>query len=543
MKEILVTCALPYSNGPIHLGHIMEHIQADVWVRFNRLLGNNVFFICSDDSHGTAIDLKSRQLNIDPEIMINNILKDHKCQFKRFNIFHDFYYTSHNKDNYLLTLYVIKKIKNKKILIRKNIYQYYDVENKIFLPDRFIKGKCPKCYADDQYGDFCESCGKIYNSIDLINPISCLSNTVPKLCKSDHLFLKINKFKNILIEWINKCNLQNEISSQLFSWLKNDLNDWCISRDMPYFGFKIPNKYIVGKYFYVWLDALLSYISTFHCFCKERKINIFNDFWLKNSNCELYHFIGKDILYFHGLLWPVILHISDFRKPTNLIVHGHLLINNSKMSKSRNNFITVSKWLKYFDSDSLRYYFCTKLSRNIKDINLCLFNFVHIFNSDIVNNFVNLISRTSKFIEIYFEKLLADKLSDYDFYFYFVNKSKLIKNLFLKFNYSLVLNEINLLLNLSNKYINDKKPWLMLKNKEMKMLHRFCTTIINVFKIISIYISPIMPDLFFKIEKFFNIKLSWKDLNKPILNHKISKYKKLYVRIDNSVIYNFLKNI
>ncbi len=543
MKKILVTCALPYSNGSIHLGHIMEHIQADVWVRYNRLLGNDVYFICADDSHGTAIILKSKQLNINPEVMINNFFNDHKNQFKKFNIFHDFYYTTHNKSNYLLSLYVLDSFKKKGFLKEKNINQYYDVKRKIFLPDRFIKGKCPKCYSKNQYGDICECCGNIYNSIDLINPISCISGSVPELRSSNHLFLELSKFKKILIDWICKSYFQKEVSVQLLSWLdKGNLNDWCISRDSPYFGFKIPNKYIINKYFYVWLDALLSYISTFHVFCKKKNLCIFDDYWLNSSSCELYQFIGKDILYFHGLLWPIILHISNFRKPTQLIVHGHLVINNYKMSKSRLNFITVNKWLRYFDSDSLRYYFCTKLSNDIKDINLCLFDFVNKFNSDFVNKFVNLISRVSKFIECNFHGFLANQLLDSDFYFYFVNKSNLISNYFLNFHYSKALSTINCFLDLTNKYVNDKKPWLMLKNKNMIKLHEFCTTVINIFKVISIYISPIMPELSYKIEKLLNLKLIWSDLNKPILNHKISKYKKLYVKIDNSVVNDFINN-
>ncbi len=541
MKNILVTCALPYSNGFIHLGHILEHIQADIWVRYNRFLENNVYFICADDSHGTAIMLKSNELNIDPFLMIKNNFNYHKKQFINFNILHDIYYTTHSKENYFFSLLLLDKIKSKNLLIKKKIMQFYDIHKNIFLPDRYLLGICPICKEKNQYGDYCQRCNNIYNSCDLINPISILSKKKPILKESLHLFIKINSFKNKIKEWISYSYLQDEVKNQLLFWLKKKLINWNISRDYPYFGFKIPRDYIKNKYFYVWFDALLGYISSFKYYCKKNNFNFFDSFWGINNNFYIYNFIGKDVLYFHGLLWPIILDILDFKKPTGLIVHGHILVNGKKMSKSFNNFISTETWLKFLDSDSLRYYFATKLSLKINDINLCLNDFVGVVNSEIVNKFVNIPSRICKFIELYFNNILSNKMSDNDFYYYFVNKFNLINNYFLNFNYKKVLYEINNMLDLLNKYINNKKPWLLATNNNLKKLHNFSTTIINIFKVISIYLAPIVPNLFNKIEKFLRIKLNFKNFNIPMFNHKISKYKKLFLRIDKSIINNLFK--
>ncbi len=543
MKNILVTCALPYSNGPIHLGHVLEHIQADIWVKYQRFfLGNNVYFICADDSHGTAIMLKSIELNIDPLLIIKKNLLEHKKIFKKFNILHDIYFTTHSKENYYFSLLLMNKIKSKNLLIKKNIMQYYDSNKNIFLPDRYIKGICPICKAKDQYGDYCNICNNIYYSYDLINPISLLSNEKPILKKSEHLFLKINSFKKKIEKWISLCFLQNEVKNQLLFLLKNKLIDWNISRDLPYFGFKIPNKFIKKKYFYVWFDALICYISTFNYFCKINNFSFFNKFWKNNNNYYLYNFIGKDILYFHGLLWPIILDILNFKKPTGLVVHGHILVNGKKMSKSLNNFISAKDWLDILDSDSLRYYLSTKLSFKINDINLCLNDFIKTINSEIVNKFINIPSRICKFLENYFDNILSNEIYNINFYYYFVNKFNLISDYYLNFNYKNVLYEINNMIDLLNKFINDMQPWLLIHSKKkFKKLHSIFTTIINIFKIISVYLYPIIPNLFFKIQKFLKIKLNIKNFHIPILNHKISRYKKLFLRIDKSIIDYFKK--
>ncbi len=539
MKNILVTCAFPYSNGLLHLGHLLEHIQADIWVRFNKMIGNNVYFLCSDDSHGTAIILESKKLGILPEDIISNMYFKHKNQFKKFDIFHDFYFTTNSRINYFYSLLLLNNFYLKKLLKKKVINQYFDEKKNIFLPDRLLRGICPKCYKKNQYGDFCENCNSIYNSYELINPVSYLSNTVPVLRKSQHLFVNINIFKKEIYKWICISFLQDEIRNQLIKWLNFKFDFWNISRDYPYFGFKISNKYIKNKYFYVWWDALLGYISTFRYFCNKNGFVFFNDFWKKNSNFEIYHFIGKDILYFHGIIWPIMLDMLNFRKPSGLIVHGHVLLNGIKMSKSLNNFVSIDKWLECFDSDSLRYYFSTKLSYKINDINLCLSDFIKTINSDFVNKFINIASRIYFFINKYFNNFLSKEIWNFNFYNFFVSKSNLISNYFLNFDYYKVIFEINIFFDILNKCINKEKPWNMSLNFERNKLHNFCTTILNIFRVISIYLLPIVPNTCSKIEKFLNCKLIWKNLNKLILNHRISNYNILYKRLDKSLIYSF----
>ncbi len=537
-KNILVTCAFPYSNGDIHLGHILENIYADIWVRYQRLIGNKVYFICSDDSHGTAILLKSIEMQVNPNIMIKNILLNHKEDFIKFNILHDYYYKTHNKYNLNFLKFFIKKSYTKNVILNKNILQFYDNKKKIFLPDRYIMGTCPNCFSNNQYGDNCIICGSIYNSLDLINPISLISKNKPILKNSNHLFLNLNILKNKIFNWIDSINLQKNVFNQLYYWLNKSLINWNISRDSPYFGFKISNRFIKNKYYYVWLDALLGYISTFYKFCKINNNNyLFNEFWnINDNNYELYHFIGKDILYFHGILWPVILDILDYRKPTNLIVHGHLLIDNYKMSKSYKNFISIKNWLKFYDSDSLRYYFSSLLSNNFNDINLSLSDFVNKINSDIVNKFVNISSRISKLLEINFNNILSKKLWNDNFYYFFVKEFYIINKYYSDFNYYKVIIKINFYLDLVNKCITDNKPWdLNYSLKNINNLHMFCTTILNIFKLISTYLIPIIPNIISKIEIFLNTKLNWKNFDKPLLNHEISKYNNIYNRI---VLYN-----
>ncbi len=540
MKNILVTCGLPYANGPIHLGHILEQIQADIWVRYQKLIGNKVYFICADDAHGTAIMLNAKKLNILPELMIKNILKDHKKQFINFNISHNLFYTTHSNLNYFYSLMLLNNLYKNKLLYKKKDFQYFDIKKNIFLPDRLLLGTCPRCGEKNQYGDVCENCHRIYNSYELINPISVLSNSTPILKKTENLFINIKKYKKILYYWIISINLQKEVKNQLLFWLENNLNIWSISRESPYFGFKIPNKYINNKYFYVWLDAPLGYLSVFKYFCNNNNLNLFDKFWNINSNYEVYHFIGKDILYFHGLLWPIMLENLNFRKPTNIIVHGHLKINGIKMSKSKNNFITSEKWLKYLDSDSLRYYFASKLSFNIKDINLCLNDYIKKINCDLINKYINIISRIYPFLEKYYNNLLSNKLLDENFYYFFVNKSNIINNYYINYDYFLILLEVTKYSNIINKYINNYKPWHICKIiKKKKELHNFCTTIVNIFSVISIYLSPIIPNIFNKIEDFLNIKLYWKKKHIPILNHRICKYKKIYKYLNKDIFLNF----
>ncbi|MCW5197619.1 methionine--tRNA ligase [Buchnera aphidicola] len=531
-KKILVTCALPYANGPIHIGHLLEHIQADIWVRFHRMNKKIVFFICADDSHGTAIMLKSKSMNICPKDLIKIVFKKHLKDLLNFNISYDNYSHTHSKENLYYSQKIFLILKKRGFIKKKKIYQLYDSLEKIFLPDRLVKGICPKCFNIDQYGDHCESCGSVYNAKDLISPKSQISGSIPILKNSTHFFLNLPNFEKKLKLWISSGILNKNVENKTKEWFKKGLKLWDISRDSPYFGFNIPGY--KDKYFYVWLDAPICYISTFKNLClKNKKIN-FQEFWKSSKNTDLYHFIGKDIIYFHSIFWPSILEGINFRKPTKIFVHGHVTLNKKKMSKSKNKLIKASTWLKFFDSDSLRYYFASKLSASMKDIEFDLKEFVHKINSDIVNKIVNLASRCSSFINNYFNSMLSDKLLDLNLYNVFLKKNKKIFKLFKSRKYSSIIYIIVKYAEKSNYYINDAKPWNLFKNNKYNIqIQLICTMGINLFRFLITWLKPIMPDLSNRVEQFLNIKLSWKNLNFPLLNHKISKFNHLYNRLNH----------
>ncbi|QCI15801.1 methionine--tRNA ligase [Buchnera aphidicola] len=530
LRKILVTCALPYSNGPIHIGHMLEHIQADIWVRYHRMRGHEVWFISADDSHGTAIMLKSEDLGISSNQLIKNVHKEHKKDFLNFKISHDNYYSTHSLENLYLLRKIFKSLDEKGFIQEKKSSQFYDDIKKLFLPDRFIKGTCPICNSENQYGDSCENCSSTYEPIDLINPVSVISGRRPSLKNTKHLYFNLPYFSNMLKQWIHSGVLQKSVVKKTEEWFKKGLKSWGISRDAPYFGFKIP-KYS-NKYFYVWLDAPIGYMSAFKNLCiKNKKIN-FNEFWDIKSNCELYHFIGKDIIYFHTLFWPAILEASSFRKPNAIFVHGHLTMNGLKLSKSRGALITASNWIKCFDSDSLRYYYASKLSNKINDIEINLQEFVHKINSDIVNKLVNLASRNASFIDKLFNGYLSNKLEDNELYQYFINKSINIASFLENREFSLMVRESMKLADIANQYINEKKPWMIQKrNINNNNLQQICTMGINLFRIIMIFLKPILPDLAKKTEFFLISKLNWNNIKKPLLSHKINKYTPLYKRI------------
>ncbi|PPI86735.1 methionine--tRNA ligase [Candidatus Pantoea edessiphila] len=541
VKKLLVTCALPYANGDIHVGHLLEHIQADIWVRYQRMLGNTVYFICADDTHGTPIMIKSQQTGISPDKMITQIKNRHEIDFAGFNISFDNYHSTHSDENRKLVEFIYNRLKKNGLIKKHIITQLFDSTKNMFLPDRFIKGTCPKCKASNQYGDSCEICGSIYNSIDLIEPKSILSNTVPELKKSEHLFFDLPHFTEMLKVWTQSGVLQSQISNKIQEWFKIGLKQWDISRDAPYFGFKIPNY--CDKYFYVWLDAPIGYISSFKNLCKKRTNINFKEFWEKNSQTKLYHFIGKDIVYFHSLFWPAILEASDFRKPSKIFVHGYVMVNNNKISKSKGNFITARQWLQYLDSDSLRYYYSTKISSNIEDINLNLRDFINRVNNDIVNKIINIASRTSSFINKYFDNKLANKLDDLELYQNFLKTSDEIENYFLNCEFNLATQRIISMADIANLYIDKKSPWRLVKDKSSyNHLHEICSMGINLFRIIITWLKPIMPALSDRAELFLNSKLNFNLIQKPLLNHKINSYRKLYSRIEISQIDNLLKN-
>ncbi|CAL4318905.1 methionine--tRNA ligase [Buchnera aphidicola] len=539
-KKILVTCALPYSNGDLHIGHMLEHIQADIWVRYYKMRKREVWFVCSDDTHGTAIMLKARELNVSPKLLILNTFKEHVFDFQSFNINYDYYSSTHHIQNFYWTKKLYYRLKLRNLLQIKNIDQLYDTDKDIFLPDRFVKGTCPVCYSKNQYGDHCESCGSIYKASMLISPISNISNTIPIIKNSKHIFLDLSILQKKLYQWIISGVVNKNVVNKIKEWFLKDLHSWNISRDYPYFGFKIPDFY--DKYFYVWLDAPMSYISTFKCLCNYNSLLNFDEFWKKNSHTELYHFIGKDITYFHVLFWPLMLEVLGFRKPTKIFVHGHLTFQGKKISKSKNSFITAKKWLKYFDSDSLRYYYASKLSSKIEDIEMNLKDFENKINSDIVNKVVNLASRSSSFLSKYFNNILSKKIQNMHLYQQFTDASFEIGRLFENREFSLVIKKIIFLTDIANQYFNEQKPWKLLLTTHKTLLHEICTMGINLFRIIMTFLKPIIPDLAKRSESFLLIHLSWNNIDTPLLNHRISIFRVLYHRIKVSDLNNDLNH-
>ncbi|AAO26838.1 methionyl-tRNA synthetase [Buchnera aphidicola str. Bp (Baizongia pistaciae)] len=540
-KRILVTCAFPYANGSLHIGHFLEHIQADIWVRYKKMRGHEVWFICADDAHGTPIMLKSQSLKMSPESFISDIYKDHVNDLEKFNINYDNYYSTHSSEN----SYFLKKIYHildKKGLIQtRNIFQLFDNTKRVFLPDRFVKGACPICHTKDQYGDHCEVCGSSYSAVELIKPVSMLSGNCPILKKSLHFFFNLPYFESMLRSWVMSGVLQASVVKKLDEWFKLGLREWDISRDSPYFGFNIPG--FLDKYFYVWLDAPIGYISTFKNLCTQRNNLNFLDFWKKNSECELYQFIGKDIVYFHSLFWPSILEASNFRKPTKIFVHGHVTINGLKLSKSRGDCILAKNWIKNLDSDSLRYYYASKLSSKIQDIEVNAKHFLYKINSDVVNKIVNLASRVSSFINIYFNNELSSRIDDLALYKRFVTSSSYIEKMLENCEFNSAISMVISLADIANSYVDNKKPWNLTKNiKNSNTLHDICTTVLNLFRILMTWLKPVMPDLAKNSEKFLNIKLEWANICIPLLNHKISIFKALRHRIEDKQIKFLLPN-
>lgn len=542
-KIFLVTCALPYANGPIHVGHLLEHIQADIWVRYQRMIGHQVFFICADDAHGTAIMLKAQQQGIEPEQMINSIGIEHQKDLAGFNISYDNYYSTHTKENYQFSILIYNILEKKGFIKKKVINQLYDPKKRMFLPDRFVTGNCPRCYSPDQYGDNCEICGSIYSPINLINAKSVLTGVTPIWRNSEQLFFELPLFTNMLKEWISSGSLPEPVANKLQEWFKIGLQPWNISRDAPYFGFNIPGT--KNKYFYVWLDAPIGYISSFKNLCNKRSDICFEDFWNNDSKVELCHFIGKDIIYFHSLFWPAILEASGFRKPNHLFIHGYLKVNGKKMSKSRGNFIKASTWLKYLDADSLRYYYASKLSSNIEDIDLNLQDFAQRVNADIINKVVNLASRTASFINKIFGGCLAFRLKDPNLYEFFIKSADKIGDTFSKRDFKIAISNIMALADIANRYINEQKPWIVAKNPEhYTELQEICTMGINLFRVLMIYLKPVVPTLSERAENFLNHKLEWNSKAKPLLGHHITSFKKLYhSRIQSDSINSLLKYI
>jgi len=530
-RRILVTCALPYANGSIHLGHMLEHIQADVWVRYQRMRGQEIYFICADDAHGTPIMLKAEQMGISPEQLIAKVKEEHQHDFAGFNISFDNYHSTHSPENRALSELIYGRLKANGYIKTKVISQLFDPEKQMFLPDRFVKGTCPVCKSPDQYGDNCEVCSATYSPIDLINPRSVVSGATPVIKESEHYFFDLPEFKSMLQEWIRSGSLQEQVANKMQEWFESGLQPWDISRDAPYFGFEIPDA--PGKYFYVWLDAPIGYMGSFKNYC-DRVGNVnFDDFWHKTSNTELYHFIGKDIVYFHSLFWPAMLDGSEHRKPTNIFVHGYVTVDGAKMSKSRGTFIQANTYLKHLDPDCLRYYYAAKSSATIDDIDLNLEDFVQRVNSDIVNKVVNLASRCAGFINKRFDGQLSSHIAEPKLYEQFVQKAASIENHFENRELGKAIREIMALADEANRYIDDKAPWVVAKQDgQEQQLQDICSMGINLFKILMTYLKPIVPNLAERTEVFLNAPLQWDEMNQPLISHQVNKFKALFTRIE-----------
>lgn len=533
-RKILVTCALPYANGPIHLGHLLEHIQADIWVRFQRMRGNEIHFVCADDAHGTPIMLKADQMGITPEALIAQVKSEHQADFDGFNISFDNYHSTHSDENRTLSEAIYTKLKSNGFIKSRTISQLYDPEKGMFLPDRFVKGTCPKCKSEDQYGDNCEVCSATYSPTELINPRSVVSGATPVMKESEHFFFDLPSFEAMLKSWIRSGSLQQEVANKMQEWFEAGLQQWDITRDAPYFGFEIPDA--PGKYFYVWLDAPIGYMASFKNLCDRKGLN-FDEFWHKDSTTELYHFIGKDIMYFHSLFWPAMLEGSGYRKPSNIFVHGYVTVNGEKMSKSRGTFIQASTYLKLLDPEYLRYYYAAKLSHRIDDLDLNLQDFVQRVNADIVNKVVNLASRNAGFIQKRFGGKLAATLENPQLLAEFSQASETIATYFENREYGKAIREIMALADKANKYVDDKAPWVVAKEegKDQELQH-ICSMGIEMFRILIGYLKPVLPQLAARAEAFLQTELTWDSLSTPLLAHEIAPFKALFSRLDSKQI-------
>ncbi|OBU28746.1 methionine--tRNA ligase [Photobacterium kishitanii] len=530
-RKILVTCALPYANGSIHLGHMLEHVQADIWVRYQRLRGNEVHFICADDAHGTPIMLKAQQMGMEPEQMIAEVSKEHQADFAGFDIDFSNYHSTHSPENRELASFVYTQLKDKGFITSRTISQLFDPEKEMFLPDRFVKGTCPKCKAEDQYGDNCDNCGETYSPTDLINPKSAVSGATPIMKDSEHFFFDLPQFEDMLKAWTKSGALQDETSNKMQEWFESGLQQWDISRDAPYFGFEIPGE--PGKFFYVWLDAPIGYMGSFKNLCDKRDDLDFDEFWNKDSSTELYHFIGKDIVYFHSLFWPAMLDGAGFRKPNNVFVHGYVTVNGAKMSKSKGTFIKAGTYLNHLDPECLRYYYAAKLNNRIDDLDLNLEDFTQRVNSDVVNKIVNLASRNAGFIAKRFDGMLSENFAEPELYAEFVAAATRIGDLYESREYSRAIREITALADKANQYVDEKAPWVVAKQEgKDQELQEICTVGINLFRVLMAYLKPVMPKLTERTEAFLNETLTWEGIEAPLTNHEVTKFKALFNRID-----------
>lgn len=535
VRKMLVTSALPYANGHLHLGHMVEHIQTDVWVRTHKMLGHCCISICGDDAHGTPIMLKAEQLGISPEALTAEMKQSHERDFAAFHIAYDYYHTTHSPENQTLAAGIYAKLQARGDIVTKTIRQAYDPVKNMFLPDRYVKGTCPKCGAHDQYGDNCEACGATYTPVELLDAVSAISGAKPIEKESEHYFFDLPRYETLLKEWTRKGHLQAEVANKLDEWFKAGLKQWDISRDAPYFGFPIPGT--VDKYFYVWLDAPIGYMASFKKYCDENSIS-FSEFWGKDSTTELYHFVGKDIVYFHALFWPAILAGSDHRLPTAIYTHGFLTVDGQKMSKSRGTFIEARTYLAHLNPEYLRYYFAAKLNGRVDDLDLNFEDFTNRINADLVGKIVNIASRCAGFINKKFDNQLAASLSEPMLYENLVNLRTTIVDAYIQRDYARAIRQIMEAADQVNQYIDANKPWVLAKEAErLPEVQAICTMALNLFRVLITYLKPVLPQMAIAAEQFLNCApLMWSSIDTPLLSHAIHPFSPLMVRVEKEKI-------
>ena len=531
-RQIFVTSALPNANGPIHLGHMLEHIQTDIWVRFLRMQGHEVVYVCADDTHGTATMIKAEQEGITPMELVDAVRQEHLADFNGFLVEYDNYYTTHSEENRHYSELIFSRLREQGLIYTENVEQLYDAEKGLFLADRFVIGNCPKCNADGQYGDNCESCGATYNATELGNPKSIYSGTAPELRESEHYFFDLGKYTDFLREWTRSGSVQPEIANKLSEWLNDELRPWDISRDAPYFGFTIPGT--EDKYFYVWMDAPIGYMASLQNLCDQREDLNFDSFWKQDSSAEVHHFIGKDIVNFHALFWPAVLNGAGFRIPSRIHAHGFVTVNGTKMSKSRGTFILAKRYLEHLNPEYLRYYYATKLSDSADDLDINLDDFVQRVNADLVGKVINIASRTAGFLVKHFDGELSPELHDPSLMQQFTNAADSIAEHFERGNFGKAIREITALADLANQYIAAHEPWNMIKDPERKAdVQPVCSQALEMFRALMIFLKPILPETARRAEEFLAVApLKWADLTTHLGSHRINPFKAMLQRME-----------
>ncbi len=535
-RAILVTSALPYANGPLHLGHMVEYVQTDIWVRFQKLRGHRCIYVCAADAHGTPIMLRARELGMDPEDLVTRVSAEHQSDFAEFQVEFDNYHSTHSSENRDFARLIFTRLRDAGHIVNRTITQSYDPEQKMFLPDRYVRGECPRCNTPDQYGDSCEACGATYAPGDLKNPRSAISGSTPVQKETEHYFFKLGDFSAMLEQWIDEGHLHSSVAGKLREWFADGLQDWDISRDAPYFGFRIPGEQ--DKYFYVWLDAPMGYMASFKNLCDRTAGLDFNDFWSPDSTAELYHFIGKDIIYFHCLFWPAVLEGSGFRKPSSVWAHGFLTVNGQKMSKSRGTFIKARTYLDHLRPEYLRYYYAAKLGPGIDDIDLNLEDFGQRVNADLVGKLVNIASRCAGFISRQHGGRLAAKLPDPELFASFCSAADEIAECYEGRDYARAMRRIMALADTANQYIAEQAPWKLAKQEgQQSAVQGICTQGLNLFRCLVIYLQPVLPKLAADVDAFLQTPATcWNDAGQALLDHEIADYVPLLKRLEKSDI-------